>query len=240
MIKRLLITVAILSGAIHLASGQVLVAESKAALKVSYQYIIPMGSAEATRGSFTFPALFSNFRKGHGFSVQFRRDVNKSPFTLGFRGAMMSFSDWWYNSDATAFQSADASVNALNVCLGVKTRFHEKGRFNKLNFSGSISPGFYFISANLPVAINQYVSNSGNPSNISGNSESGLFGVLVNAGAEYAVSNSLALHIEGGYEYIPKNSSVVYMEKSIQWVQISAGLTLRLMVNKDYLRTIYE
>ncbi|HTE29995.1 MAG TPA: hypothetical protein VK666_06460 [Chryseolinea sp.] len=239
MIRQIFLTIVMLGAVAQVIVGQHLVAESKADISLSYLSVTPRGNKEAGKGNFIFPSLFSNFTKGNGIGVQFEKQVNKSLF-LGLRGTAITFSDWQFTNESEVFKDASALIRALNFSIGLKSRFREKGTMNKLKLSVSAAPGIYLLVVNTPNGINQQVSSGGNQASIYVDSKSSGFGILASAGAEYTITNTWGLRVQGAYEYMPGSSSVVYMDKSVQWTQITIGLVLRLARNKDYIRTKYE
>jgi hypothetical protein len=61
-----------------------------------------------------------------------------------------------------------------------------------------------------------------------------VLGFSGNAGIEYVVHNFLAIQFNASYHSVP-NSSSVYFDSRLAWMQLNAGLVLRLGMQHKYL-----
>lgn len=205
--------------------AQRLVLESKEGLLISTHMVFSTGKSTTTKGSFSFPSLLSNFESGYGFEITYFGQF-KPKLNVGISYSNTFFSDWQFDERSNVFNNAEAGLQSVAVNVIWQSSFHEQGSGNKFRYSGGVAPGVYLVSVKIP----EYVVSS---------TKILRPGIMVNGRIEYAIWNSLAISISGGYQIVSVKS-IVFQEKSFQWLQVGAGVVFRLNRNQNYLQTDYE
>lgn len=212
--------------------SQILVPESNTRLIVRYGVAIPMGSEEATKGSFVSAALLKNFKSGTNATIQFTQRVYKT-FHAGLSLSYSEFYTWSYPGSID-FDRSRVSINSIQFDLMYRSRFAEQGLMNKLSWSLGFSPGLYQTTLRSPNGLYGYIPGAINNGLSDYSLSTTAMGFSGHAGIEYVVHNYVALQLDCAYHSVP-NRSVAYDDSRLTWMQITAGLVLRLGKKHNYL-----
>lgn len=203
--------------------AQKIVRKNRADLYFNFGTNQPAGSPVISNGAFNSPALFSNMKKSFSYEVQYMHALWKKIY-LGGSLEQTNFSEWSY-SDLSTYSGTSASIFSVSPVVMLKTNVLK----DKISFFVSALPGLNQISVKTS---NQSTINS-DPMQAPFESKTLCFGIGLRGGLNIVWNSFSGISLSAGYQTLFVNS-MLYSEKRVNYLDIKAGLFLRLQKDKKY------
>jgi hypothetical protein len=205
--------------------------DNKFDLVISAGIIEPLGSTIQTEGGFITPSLYNNYQNNKLVSIKGLYNYNKI-MSFGAEWKQSKSDNWSYDTTSNLYEGAITDVISIAALIKLRTKFNEVGVLNKFQIYSILAPSMNFVHTKLiqniydiePLPSRQEELNELNFTS---------FGIGMNIGVSYSLTQSLGILLEGTLNYTMVGSTI-YVDKNFYGLGANAGIIFKLFKDKRY------